>query len=64
MNPLKLRNLARQINKREETIQELRARTVENCNSAIAEVMLQGQDLLAAKSSVPHGQWMDWLAAH
>jgi molybdopterin/thiamine biosynthesis adenylyltransferase len=64
MNSIQLKNLSRQINKREENIQELRKRTSDNCNATICEVIQQGHDLIQAKASLSHGQFADWLSAH
>jgi hypothetical protein len=61
MNLRKFDILARRINAREDTIQEMRKRTTEGCNQTLTEVILQGQDLLQAKADLPHGQWLPWL---
>lgn len=59
-----LRALSKTINEREQTIAQLKLRTVDSANQTIAEAMLQGQDLIRAKAITPHGLWLDWLAAH
>jgi hypothetical protein len=61
---LALRTLSKAINDRETTIAQLKLRTVDTANQTIAEAMLQGQDLIRAKAIIPHGLWLDWLAAH
>ena len=55
---------ARRINDREKVIEELRAQTVGKANETLCEVLLQGQDLLKVKASLPHGSWLTWLRAH
>jgi len=64
MNVIKLNDLARKINQREELIEALKDQTVEKANAAVCEALLQGQDLIAAKSQVKHGDWEDWLKCH
>jgi len=61
---MELTRLARAINDRERTLEMLRERVEEGCNSMVTEAILQGQDLISAKARVPHGFWMDWLKAH
>lgn len=60
----KLHDLARRINDREAAIEQLRSRTCIAASEAVAEALLQGQDLIAAKAELKHGLWMDWLKAH
>jgi len=59
-----LTRLAKRINEREEIINQSKNKTVESARIAITEVILQGQDLIAAKARIPHGLWVDWLKAH
>ena len=61
---LELHSLAQSINNREPTIQALRGKTEEMASQAVAEAVLQGQELLAARAKVPKGQWLPWLAAN
>ena len=61
---LELHSLAQSINNREPTIQALRGKTEEMASQAVAEAVLQGQELLAARAKVPKGQWLLWLAAN
>jgi hypothetical protein len=60
-HPSELATLARAINSREETIEELRSRTVKGINETLCEVLLQGSDLIDSKSRCPHGTWLHWL---
>ena len=57
-------NLARSINEREETILELKNHALQQARSVIAECVLQGQELIEAKSRVPSNAWDNWMAAH
>lgn len=59
-----LSSMARRINAREETIGQLKRRALNSAAETIGEVLLQGQDLLAVKRSMPHGQWLSWLSVH
>jgi hypothetical protein len=61
MNVPELVTLARRINSREETIQQLRRRTVGCVNETLCEVLLQGQDLLEMKARCRRGDWTHWL---
>jgi hypothetical protein len=54
---------ARRIVQREITIRSLLAATLERANQTILEIILQGNDLSAAKAIMPHGAWLPWLAA-
>ncbi len=56
-----LHAIAKAINDREGTIQECKRRTFSEVNSALTEAILQGQDLIKAKSRIPHGLFMEWL---
>ena len=56
--------MAREINEREDTIQSMKEKTLAAAHAWIAEVCLQGQSLLKAKSLLTHGLWMDWLRIH
>ncbi len=58
-----LHNLAARINQRQTTIEELRTRTQDYAGQAVAEALLQGQDLIKAQSIVPRPLWPDWLKA-
>lgn len=53
--------LARRIKSREETIEALRARTLQGVYQSLAEVVLQGEDLIKVKALCPHGNWLPWL---
>jgi hypothetical protein len=53
--------LARRINGREETIEEMRKRTVKSVNETLCEVLLQGSDLIESKARCKHGTWLHWL---
>ncbi len=59
-----LRRLAREINAGEEALAAVRGQVAERLTGAAAEIILQGQRLLAARQLVPHGQWYDWLRAN
>ncbi len=56
--------LARRINDREDVIQAGTKRLLDDAVALIPEALLQGQDLLAAKAQMPHGQWLPWLLTH
>ena len=64
LDSLELHSLAQSINNREPTILALRDKTEEMASQAVAEAVLQGQDLLAARAKIPKGLWLDWLAAN
>ena len=57
-----LHALAKAINDRETTIRQLRGKTEDFAGQTITEAMLQGRDLIKARASIPHGDWMNWLA--
>lgn len=59
-----LKAIAKRINEREETITRLKSAAIGKAAEAIAEALLQGQELIKAKSMMPHGFWVDWVAAH
>lgn len=61
---LALRTLSKTINEREHTIAQLKTKLMDGVSSAYAEIILQGQDLIRCKAIIPHGLWLDWLAAH
>lgn len=54
--------VARRINDREETIGMLKKLALDKAGDALREVLLQGADLLKAKATLRHGQWLPWLA--
>jgi hypothetical protein len=56
--------LARRINDREEAIEALRRQSVNKVNETLAEVLLQGQDLIEIKARCAHGNWQSWLRAN
>lgn len=56
--------LARVCNDRENTIALLASKTHASASEWLAEAILQGADLIAAKARLKHGQWLDWLKAH
>lgn len=56
-----LTEITRRIKQREEAIALLKERTLTSANEAMAEYLLQGQDLARVKTSLPHGQWSHWL---
>jgi hypothetical protein len=64
MHNQKLLDLAREINLREETIAAIRGQVEERLKLAGPEIILQGQALLAARSQMKHGYWLDWLKTH
>ena len=59
-----LHRLAREINDRESTILLIRSKVEEALRPAGPEIIMQGQTLLRAKVLIPHGLWLDWLAAN
>jgi hypothetical protein len=59
-----LTQLVRDINNREDAIQQLKDRARNSVNEWLTEVICQGNDINKAKAIVPHGQWLDWLKAH
>lgn len=59
-----LRTLARRINAREEAIEGLKKRALDSAADTIKEALLQGQDLVKLKHTLPHGQWLTWLSLH
>lgn len=60
-----LHTLAKSINDREASIQQLRSRTEDAASITVAEAKLQGRELLQAKARLPHhGLWLQWLAAN
>lgn len=59
-----LLKLSRAMNKREDTIEQLRQAHRATGNTLVTECILQGGDLLKTKSYLAHGQWLDWLASH
>jgi hypothetical protein len=59
-----LLTLAGRINEREETIDTFRSRVEDTLRLAAPEIILQGQDLIAAKAHLRHGDWQTWLGAH
>lgn len=54
--------IARRINDREETIGMLKKLTLDKAGDALREVFLQGGDLIKAKATLNHGEWLPWLA--
>jgi hypothetical protein len=56
--------LTRRIRERENDLADFKREILGRCGEYMAEVLLQGQDLLKAKAQVPHGQWLPWLANH
>jgi hypothetical protein len=56
-----LGDIARSISEREATIDSLKRQTVDKANQAVTEAILQGQELIKARSMVPHGLWEEWL---
>jgi hypothetical protein len=64
MNALELPSLARKIISREETIKALERHTADQAAAWLREIILQGQDLIRARSKCKHGDWQDWLAAN
>ncbi len=67
MNTLETRELhkiAKRVNERERLIDDLKSKTSQVASSAVAEAILQGQDLIKARALVPSGCWLDWLAAN
>lgn len=60
MNP-KLTQLAKTINEREETIELAKTHTIKAAAAAVTEALLQGRELIQAKSLCPRGQWEAWL---
>jgi hypothetical protein len=56
--------IGRRINDRENAIEILKKQTFDKAADALTEIILQGNDLLGAKSRLNHGQWMTWLDTH
>lgn len=56
--------LARRINEREDVIQAGKQSAITSASAVVAEVLLQGQDMLRVKNSLAHGKWLPWLAKH
>lgn len=61
---LKLRALAKEINELTTAIDISVERVKEGISIALTNAILTGQALIKAKAEIPHGQWLDWLAAH
>jgi hypothetical protein len=59
-----LDTLGRRIKDREEAIQLLKKQAIKDCNNAVCEALLQGQDLLEAKKLCGHGNFVEWLDTH
>jgi hypothetical protein len=64
MSNNELFTIARRINDREKVIEQLRSKTETVASTVVAEALLQGCDLLAAKAQVKFGEWESWLRAH
>lgn len=59
-----LNTIAKRISEREDAIRQLKERVGDVASQAVAEAILQGQDLIKAKSLMPSGFFLDWLAAN
>ena len=59
-----LHELAKAICERERTLLEFKDKAFSFASQAVAEALLQGQQLLKAKEIVPHGVWLEWLRAN
>jgi hypothetical protein len=60
----RLATLGRKVRDREETIGQLKDQFLARGHEYLAEVILQGADLLAAKELAGHGHFGDWLREH
>jgi hypothetical protein len=56
--------IAHRIEDRYRALVSLESKVQQWASSAVAEAILIGQDLIAAKSKVGSGTWGDWLKAH
>lgn len=61
---LKLRALAKEINELQSAITISVQRVEEGACIAVSNAVLAGRSILAAREMLPHGQFLDWLAAH
>ncbi len=59
-----LRTIAKEINEREAAIEQLKTAAVGKAGEAVTEALLQGQSLIKAQKSMPHGYWEGWLKSH
>lgn len=59
-----LKSLARRIVQREQVIEAKRRQTMTAACETMAEIILQGADLIEAKSHQRHSQWLFWLTKH
>lgn len=59
-----LRGIVTRIRKRQPVIDQLLHRVHSAADEYLAEIVLQGHDLLAAKARVKFGDWMDYVATN